>query len=106
MTRWIEIANLVALGAFPLIGWTAAYMRGLRGRIESTGEAVDKRLDDHAVRLARLEATQEATDVQEELGKVHRRVDQIASSTSKIEGALQQSNRLLDTIHKHLLNRD
>ena len=56
-------------------------------------------------RVTKVEATLEALNVGDEIGNVHRRVDEVAATASNIEGQMQQANQTLKMINQHLLEQ-
>ena len=54
-------------------------------------------------RVKAVESTLETLNVSEELGNVHRRVDEVARITANIDGQMSQANQTLRMINQHLL---
>lgn len=85
----------------------AALVRRINNAVERLGAcATAASVGEVSQRLATVEAKFEAIDVMEEIGTVHRRVDQVVTNTASVAGELKSVVRSLDTITSHLLDRD
>ena len=88
--------DFLALGFWLLAGQVAQAAReGIR-RMELQSEA---KLENHATRIARLEAAQ---ITHEDLGKVYRRLDAVGESCSEMKGDLAPTGNQLSLVFQYL----
>lgn len=84
-----------------------------QSRISKLSDHVDERLDEHAVRLARVEADVEhmptadnlldlRREFNAELGAVHEKVNTVAQSNGRIEGVLGAMQRMVEDMNSYL----
>ena len=98
----IDIAFATVLGLLAGgLAWLVKSVLANSRQVDSC--ATDEDVDNLRERTAALEATQKAMDVRAELGKVHERVDEVARTSSNIDGQLNQVNRTLGLIQQHLM---
>lgn len=82
-------------------------------RISELSDHVDTRLDDHAARLARVEADIEHMPTQDgmlelrrefnkELGCLHEKVNEVATAVSRIEGEQGVMQRMVEDMNRYL----
>ena len=103
-TVWLLILSVLTGLVFPGL---IALVRRINGAVEKLGAcATAASVGEVSQRLATVEAKLEAIDVMEEIGTVHRRVDQVVTNTASVAGELKSVVRSLDTITSHLLDRD
>lgn len=100
LKSWAYLTTVViSIGAL-IYSW-------LTSRSKANSSAIGEfrsQLDGHGDRLLRLESATEALpELRREIGQVHVRVDDVATTTAKIDGQLSGINRNMDIITKHLL---
>lgn len=104
MDFWWKVAITVLNGGFCIYMYLVTRNRVTNERIGKLQENVDTRLDDHAVRLARIEQDAHHAPTHEDLKRIHMRIDQTAQSMARIEGEFAGTNHTLNLIHEYLLN--
>lgn len=73
------------------------------GSTEGIKDDVDKRIDDHAERLSRLETQSEQAPTHDDLGNLHDRINDLAKSVNTLTGEFAGVKNVLGLIHQHLL---
>lgn len=73
-------------------------------RITNLEDGVDKRLDSHSDRLARLEEAVQHVPTHEDLGDIHTRINDVAAGLSTLTGEVNGMHTTLNLIHQYLLN--
>lgn len=75
------------------------------GRITTLQEDLNKKMDAHAVRLASLEKEVELGPNHGHVERLHQRIDELASSLSRIEGESSGQTRILNLVYESLIRR-
>lgn len=91
----VSVINLIA------VVWLA-----LSGRNRVTKETLDTKLSSFSDRLTAIERDQRHAPTHEDLKRIHSRLDEALTGLSSVNGKLEGTNKTLDLIHEHLLNRD
>ncbi len=91
----LSVINLVA------VVWLA-----LSGRNRVTKDALDAKLSGFGDRLTAIERDQRHAPTHDDLKRIHSRLDEALTGLSSVNGKLEGTNKTLDLIHEHLLNRD
>lgn len=104
-----------------LVIWAAAIYTYLANRNKVTNERIttlqqsldtnisllrsdmDHRMDGHSDRLARVEKDVQHAPTHEDLKRLHKRIDDVASSIAGLEGEFKGANHTLHLIHAYLL---
>lgn len=101
---WWKVAiTLINVGV-----WLYLYLvnrnRVTNERIDKLEEGVNKRLNNHTDRLARLEQDARHAPTHDDLKRLHTRIDEVNNSLKRLEGEFSGANHTLSLIHEHLLN--
>jgi len=70
------------------------------GQLESE---IDKKIDSHSERLARVEALTEKAPTHEDLAKVYDKVNQVSACVNRLEGEFAGVSRVVNLIHETLM---
>lgn len=65
---------------------------------------LDTRLDNHASRLAKVEASVALLPDHDDLGDLHSRINEVSSGMSNLTGELSGIKTTLNLIHQHLMS--
>ena len=84
--------------------WLSNRNRVTNERISSMESHVDKRLDNHAERLARLEQKVESGPSHADIKRLHARIDEMAAGFARMTGEFHTSQHTLNLIHDYLLH--
>ena len=102
---WLAAAQAVGAVIVGAIGALLLRMRKSESRVEAVDKQIDRRLDDIDSRLTRVEGAIEHGPKREDLGRIHTRIDEVAAAIARIEGESHTVARNVDLIHQHLLER-
>jgi hypothetical protein len=80
-----------------------AMKRDLQGDIQKLSQMMGRRLESHGERLSRIESDIENSIGDDDMKAVHRRVDEILSSSKIMEGQLSMITNNLKDIHSIML---
>lgn len=72
--------------------------------IDTMESDIDKRLDNHASRLAKVEALVESLPSHDDLGDLHERINHVSSGMDRLSGEMTGIKTTLNLIHQHLLS--
>lgn len=69
-------------------------------------DEIDRRLDNHAERVTRIEATTANSPTHDDLAALHKRIDKVASAIDGLQGEFKGASHTLQLIHSYLLKGD
>ena len=101
---WWKVGITLLNGGLWLYLYLVNRNRVTNERIGNLEDKVDGRLDEHSVRLARLEQDGRHAPTHDDLKRIHNRIDETAKSVARIEGEFAGTNHTLQLIHEYLLN--
>lgn len=101
---WIDLTQWLTTAAVGLYVYAVNRHRVTNARISALEEHVDKRMDDHSDRLARLEQDARHAPSHEDLKRIHHRLDSVNGELREMRGEFHAANRTLELIHQHLLD--
>lgn len=103
MDFWWKVGiTILNLGIGVYLFWER-HNDGTSKRITDFEDGTDKRLDDHATRIAKVEAHLEMLPSHDDLGDLHDRINQVTSGMDKVSGELTGIKTTLNLIHEYLL---
>lgn len=102
---WIDILQALLTAGIGVYVWLVNRTRVNAARIRKMEDDIDGRLDDTEHRLTKVETAVEHGPSRQDLGKIHKRLDEVAQTVSRIEGENHAMARNIDLIHQHLLER-
>lgn len=100
---WLGVTNFAVTTGLGLYLWVYNKDRVTNGRITALETDIDARLDDHTARLVRLEQEQRHSLGHGDLEPIYERVNTISEQMSALGGEFNAVKRLLETMHRHLL---
>lgn len=74
-------------------------------RITKLEDGLDKRLDNHAERIAKIEARAESAPSKADISALHEKINQVANQLSSLDGEYKATNRTLQLMHQTLMER-
>ena len=101
---WWKVAITIMNAGMGLYLYLVNRNRVTNDRIGKLEDGVDKRLDNHTERLARLEQDARHAPTHDDLKRLHSRIDEMKDSLKRLEGEFSGANHTLGLIHEHLLN--
>lgn len=101
----ISGANFVLTWGVALYMYLANKNKVTNERINSLQADFDGKLDNHADRIARLEVKADAAPTHDDLSGIHEKINKIGEGMYSLGGKFDGVNTLLQTIHRHLLER-
>lgn len=100
---WKVSITLLNMGIGIYLFWER-HNDGTSRHIDKMETDLDARLDDHASRLAKVEARVELLPSHDDLGDLHERINHVSSGMDTLTGELSGIKTTLNMIHQHLLN--
>jgi phage shock protein A len=100
MRFWFDVIQVVGICALTVYTYVVNRTKANRAAIDR----VDEKVDGLALRLNQLESDVRNMPDHDDLGDLHEKVNTIANSMSKIEGALTALSSNMALIHEYLLN--
>ncbi|MDP2830180.1 MAG: DUF2730 family protein [Sulfuricellaceae bacterium] len=73
-------------------------------RIDTLETDLDGRMDNHAMRLSRVESRIEMLPSHEDLSDLHERINEVSKAVHTLSGEMSGIKTTLGLIHQHLLN--
>lgn len=73
-------------------------------RIQTLEDSIDKRLDNHAERISRLEERAAHAPTHDDLGELHEKINGVNDHLKTMSGEFSSFKGLLTTIHDYILN--
>lgn len=105
------IAISLGLGNF-VLNWGLAFYMHLVNKNKVTEDRIGKlegdllqKLDIQSQRLARLEQDSKHAPNDEDLKRIHKRIDDVDKAVSVLQGEFTGANKTLSLIHDYLLNK-
>jgi hypothetical protein len=111
---WMSIINTLVIWAAAIYTFLANRNRvtneritslqgSLTRNIDSLRADVDRRLDTHAERLTRVESDLKHAPTDEDIKRLHARIDDMAGSLGELSGEFKGANHTLQLIHAYML---
>lgn len=72
-------------------------------RISQMEGDIDRKIDSHSERIARIEALTEKAPTHDDLAKVYNKVNQVSDCVSRLEGEFAGVSRVVNLIHETLM---
>lgn len=101
---WIDIAQFGVTGGIGIWLWLVRKNDTTNVHLAQLERDVDQRLDNHAQRLAGLEADIKGLPTHKDLGDLYERVNQVAENLSQLTGEFRGVRDTLGLIHRQLLD--
>jgi Protein of unknown function (DUF2730) len=101
---WKILLTVINLGLGAYLFWER-HDESIKKRLDKMDSEVDARLDNHASRVAKIEARMEVLPSHDNLGDLHDRINDVSSGMNTMTGELTGIKSTLSLIHNHLLNR-
>lgn len=101
---WVDVAQFLITGVIGAYLYFSNQNQATRGQIKTLEEGVDERLDDQARKLAALERDIIHAPSDDDIKRIHARIDEVGGSIKRLEGEFSGANHMLHTIHQFLLN--
>lgn len=100
----ISAANFVLTWGVALYMYLANKNKATNSRIGELERDMGEKLEKHADRLARLEQDMHHAPTDEDIKRIHARIDDVVGVMRRLEGEFGGANRTLGLIHEFLLN--
>lgn len=101
----LQVVNMLATFGVGIYVWVSTQDKVTNKRISELEVSTDKRLDDHSDRLARVEQDVQHAPDDEDIKRLHARIDELGGSLRRLEGEFVGANRTLSLIHEFLLKQ-
>ena len=101
---WLDGLQAALTAGIGIYVWLVNRTRVNAARIGKLEEEIDSRIDRHDVRITRIEERIKRGPTREDLNRIHQRLDETASSVSRLAGEFHAAKGTLDLIHQFLLN--
>lgn len=103
LNTWIDLAQ------FALTALIGAWFYLERKR-DKTDELIgtlrtdhDSRLDDHSIRIARLETSEKSAPSHDDMKRIHARIDELNGGVKRLEGESSAQTRILNLVYESLV---
>ena len=101
---WFDVAQFTLTALVCFYVYITNRSRVTNERIGLFEKDVDKRLDDHAQRIVRVESILKHAPTHEDIGVIHDKVNEMNGNIENVKGAVAGIARNLELISQHLLN--
>jgi len=101
---WFDVAQLILTSLIGVYVYFSNRHRVTNSRIGALEKDVDTRLDDHANRITKMEATIDKAPTHDDLSKLYERLNSISGKLESVNGQVGGITRNVDLISQHLLN--
>ena len=102
---WLDILQLLLTAGVGLYVWLVTRTRINAARIRKLEGDIDNRLEDHGNRITAVEAAVKHGPKRDDLGNIHKRLDEVVTVVARIEGENRAMAGTVSLIHQHLLDR-
>lgn len=113
---WLSIINTLVIWAVAIYTYLANRNRvtneritslqgSLSSRVDSLRIDMDHRLDGHADRLTRVESDLKHAPTDEDIKRLHSRIDDLAGAMKELGGEFKGANHTLQLIHSFMLQQ-
>ncbi|MFT3758995.1 hypothetical protein [Thauera sp.] len=113
---WLSIINTLVIWAAAIYTFLAnrnrvtneritSLQNSLTRNVESLRGDMDSRLDRHAERLTRVESDLKHAPTDEDIKRLHARIDDMAGSLKELGGEFKGANHTLQLIHSYMLQQ-
>lgn len=100
---WKAFITVINMGIGAYLFWER-HNDVTQRRIDTLETDLDQRLDNHAMRLSRVESRIEMLPSHEDLAALHERINDISRAVHTLSGEMSGIKTTLGLIHQHLLN--
>jgi tetrahydromethanopterin S-methyltransferase subunit G len=94
----LQIVNMIATFGVGIYVWISTQDKVTNKRISDLEDKVDGRIDNYAERIARVEQDLHHAPTQDDIKRLHARIDTIDQRLSRMEGEFKSQNELLRMI--------
>lgn len=101
---WMVALTISNMGTGLYLFWER-HNNATSSRIKHLEEDMDRRLDHHAQKLAQLDEHIKHVPTDQDLSRLHSRIDGLVSEFKELTGEFKGANHMLKVIHQHMLDR-
>lgn len=98
-----QVLQFLITGALGFYVYMSNKDKVTNDRIGSLETEIDKKIDSHSERLARVEALTEKAPTHEDLARVYEKVNQVSACVNRLEGEFAGVSRVVNLIHETLM---